>query len=80
MSENVQEVGSNEVSQEEVSLAESQEQSELVSAQNTYLKRRVVMLRLQNNRLQEEVDLLRDQLPKDTDEVSDSKEDASADD
>lgn len=59
MSENVPEAELNEVSQEEVSFAESQEQSELVSAQNTYLKRRVVVLRIQNNRLQAENEQLK---------------------
>lgn len=68
MSENVQEAESNEVPPEEVHLAESQEQSEFLAAQNTYLKRRAVVLRLQINRLKAEVESLRDQLPKDAEE------------
>lgn len=43
-------------SQEEVSLAESQEQNELQAAQNAHLRQRVVLLRVQRNRLQAELD------------------------
>lgn len=74
MSDNVPEVDSNEVSQEEISLAEAQEQAQLNAVQNTHLKRRVVVLRLQNNRLQAEVERLRDQSPKDEVDEPDSKE------
>lgn len=56
MSDAVPEPTTTEVSQEEVSLAEAQEQAELNAAQSAHLKRRVVVLRLQKNRLQAELD------------------------
>lgn len=56
MSDTVSEAGSVDVSQEEVSLAESQEQAELAAAQGAHLKRRVVVLRLQKNRLTAELE------------------------
>jgi hypothetical protein len=72
MSEHVPEAEVTEISQEEVTLAETQEQSELNASQNAYLKRRVVILRLQNNRLQAEIEKLKEQLPEDNE--SDSEE------
>lgn len=56
MSDTAPEAGSVDVSQEEVSLAESQEQAELAAAQSAHLKRRVVVLRLQKNRLAAELE------------------------
>lgn len=51
MSDSVPEQNNN-VSQEEVSLAEAAEQAALNDSQKSYLLKRVVLLRVQNNRLQ----------------------------
>lgn len=56
MSDTAPEAENNQPSQEEVSLAESQEQAELAAAQSAHLKRRVVVLRLQKNRLAAELE------------------------
>lgn len=48
--------------QDEVKLAESQEQAELNAAQKAYLQQRVVTLRVQNNRLEALVETLRSEL------------------
>lgn len=56
MTQNPPAVVEDNYSQEEVSLAESQEQNELQAAQNAHLRQRVVLLRVQRNRLQAELD------------------------
>ena len=53
---------SEQVSQEEIRLAEPAEQDALNESQKTYLLKRVVLLRIQNNRLRSEVKTLADQL------------------
>jgi hypothetical protein len=57
MSQNPPEQAEPTYSQEEVQLAESQEQNELVSAQNAHLRRRVVVLRVEKNRIQAELEV-----------------------
>lgn len=44
------------ISQEEVAAAESSEQAQLNASQNAYLLKRVVLLRVRNNRLQKQLD------------------------
>lgn len=48
--------------QEEIALAESQEQAELNAATKAYLQKRVVALRVENNRLQTQLDGIRVEL------------------
>lgn len=62
MSDNVPEADHIEVSKEEISLAEAQEQAELNAAQNSHLKRRVVVLRLQHNRMMAQLEQLKTEL------------------
>lgn len=59
MTSNAEATQGSDYSNDEVATAESQEQEELNAAQKAYLQRRVVTLRVQNNRLQSEVDRLR---------------------
>lgn len=74
MSDNATEVDRVEVSKEEISLAEAQEQAELNAAQNAHLKRRVVVLRLQNNRLATEVRQLKAELERLQDQLQEDEE------
>lgn len=57
------------ITQEEVAQAEADEQREFANAQTKYLNQRIVILRVQNNRLQAEVDRLTRALSEDIHDV-----------